>query len=84
MPSIIDADLHIDAPRIEALFPYLEEHWVEHLTNTMFKGPVQHYYPRHSPIAARGPSLEGLREEVLDPRGVEDAADERRAEPHAQ
>ena len=71
MPSVIDADLHIDAPPIEALFPYLEEHWIEHVTNTMFKGPLVHYYPSRSPITSRGPSLEGLREEVLDPRGVE-------------
>ena len=71
VPSVIDADIHLEAPRIEALFPYLEEHWVEHLTNTLDNGPALHYYPRHSPIAVPGPSLEELREKVLGQPGVE-------------
>src|SRR5205823_3427437 len=34
-------------------FPYLPPYWVEHVQNTMFKGPTEFYYPPSSPIAAR-------------------------------
>ena len=37
-PAIVDADVHIDVPYIEELFPFLSEHWVEHLTQTLDRG----------------------------------------------
>src|SRR5207248_1357750 len=40
-------------PSTNALFPYLPPYWVEHVQNTMFKGPTEFYYPPTSPIAAR-------------------------------
>ena len=39
--------------RRRALFPYLPPYWIEHVQNTMFKGPTEFYYPPTSPIAAR-------------------------------
>jgi predicted TIM-barrel fold metal-dependent hydrolase len=77
---VIDCDLHCEVPRVEALFPYLPEHWIEHIRNTQFKGPNLTYYPRRSMVAARpgslpadgspaGSSLDLLREQAL--AGVE-------------
>jgi uncharacterized protein len=48
----IDAAVHNDVPSTTALFPYLPPYWVEHVQNTMFKGPTEFYYPPTSPIAA--------------------------------
>ncbi|HVR30668.1 MAG TPA: amidohydrolase family protein [Thermoanaerobaculia bacterium] len=81
-PVLVDCDLHCEVPRVEALFPYLAEHWIEHIQNTMFKGASVSYYPRRSPVAARpgslpdgggpaGSSLELLRAQALDEAGVE-------------
>jgi uncharacterized protein len=52
-PTTIDAAIHNDVPSSKALFPYLPPYWVEHVQNTMFKGPTEFYYPPTSPIAAR-------------------------------
>jgi hypothetical protein len=79
---IVDCDLHCEVPRVEALFPYLPGHWIEHVRNTLFKGPNVTYYPRRSPVAAApgtlpadgspaGSSLDLLRRQALDPAGVE-------------
>jgi predicted TIM-barrel fold metal-dependent hydrolase len=79
---VIDCDLHCEVPRVDALYPYLDAHWIEHLRNTLFKGPNLTYYPRRSPVAARegsspgngappGSSLELLREQALDAGDVE-------------
>ena len=51
--GIVDAAVHNEVPGSSALFPYLSDHWVEHLTNTVFKGPSEAYYPANSPITAR-------------------------------
>lgn len=77
--SVIDADVHLAVPKIEALYPYMPEYWIEHVENTLFKGPTLQYHPPHSPIAAhsiedgRKPaaSVAGLAEELLDPDSVE-------------
>ena len=80
--AVIDCDLHNEVPDVRALFPYLAPHWIEHIENTMFKGPIDTYYPSNAPIAARpgrgssnlkppGPGLERLRDEVLDPLDIE-------------
>ncbi len=73
---MIDCDIHNDVPRPEALFPYLPEYWVEHITNTLFKGPTEPPYPPDAPIAARpgarpdnappGSNLDLLCEQALD------------------
>lgn len=73
-PSVIDADVHLAVPRIEALYPYLPNYWIEHIENTLFKGPVQQYHPPHSQIAARltadgmapAASVERLKHQLLD------------------
>src|SRR5437763_644440 len=49
----IDAAIHNEVPSSKALFPYLPAYWVEHVQNTMFKGPTDFYYPPTSPITAR-------------------------------
>jgi predicted TIM-barrel fold metal-dependent hydrolase len=51
--AVIDAAVHNDVPSTKALYPYLPEYWVEHIENTLFKGPTEFYYPPNSPIAAR-------------------------------
>jgi hypothetical protein len=78
---MIDCDIHNEVPRIEALFPYLPEHWREHITQSLFKGPVDHIYPPKSPVAARpgsvpesgpaGSDLDLLRSQALDEPGAE-------------
>ena len=51
--AVVDAAVHNEVPSSRALFPYLPEYWVEHMNNTLFKGPTEFYYPPNSPIAAR-------------------------------
>ena len=36
--ALIDCDAHITVPDVEALFPYLPLHWVEHVEQSVFKG----------------------------------------------
>src|SRR5205823_3112395 len=77
----VDADLHNVVPSTEALFPYLSDHWRETVTQTLFKGTVDSAYPPRAPTSARdgskpadgppGSSLPLLRDQVLDPDGVE-------------
>ena len=79
--ALIDCDVHITVPNVEALFPYLPAHWVEHVKQSRFKGPIEEYYPPASQVAARpdstppdgppGSSIDLLRTQVLDPLGVE-------------
>jgi predicted TIM-barrel fold metal-dependent hydrolase len=79
--GLIDCDIHNVVPATTALFPYLPAHWREHITNTLFKGPVDTAYPRNAPTTARpdsippaggpaGSSLEHLRAQLLDPLHV--------------
>jgi len=78
----IDCDVHNEVPGPKALYPYLPDYWIEHLTNTLFKGPTESPYPPGAPVAARagskpadgspaGSSLGLLQEQVLDPTGVD-------------
>ena len=79
--ALIDCDVHITVPNVEALFPYLSRYWVEHVQNSVFKGAGTTYYPANAPVTARpgsaptegppGSSLALLREQVLDPLVVE-------------
>ena len=41
----IDADLHAVVPSVEALFPYLSDHWREYIRTSAFKGAVDTAYP---------------------------------------
>ena len=78
---LIDSDVHITVPNVQALFPYLPQHWVEHVNQSVFKGPGATYYPPRSPVAARpenvppdgpaGSSLDLLQQQALDPLHVE-------------
>lgn len=79
---MIDCDVHNEVPKVEALFGYLPPYWVEHVTNTLFKGPIEPPYPPGSPVAARaetkpedgapaGSSLLLLQRQVLDEPGVD-------------
>ncbi|MCC6179670.1 MAG: amidohydrolase [Chloroflexi bacterium] len=83
-PALIDCDVHNEVPKVQALFPYLPPYWVEHINQTLFKGPVDRAYPPNAPTSARpgskpadgspaGSSLALLQEQVLDPDGVETA-----------
>ncbi|HET6316812.1 MAG TPA: amidohydrolase family protein, partial [Chloroflexota bacterium] len=74
--TVIDCDVHNDVPGSEALFPYLPPYWVEHVTNTLFKGPTEPVYPPQSPVAARpearvddktppGSDLDTIQQQVL-------------------
>src|SRR5947209_5215919 len=56
---LIDADVHNEVPNAQALFPYLADYWIEHITNTLFKGPTEPAYPPGVPIAARPGSKPG-------------------------
>ena len=79
--ALIDCDVHNAVPSVEALFPYLPRYWVEHVQQSVFKGAGSTYYPPNAPVTARpgsippdgppGSSLVLLRDQVLDPLGVE-------------
>lgn len=80
--GVVDCDIHNVVPSVEALFPYLPAHWREHITNTLFKGPLDSAYPRNAPTTARpgsrpadgrpaGSDLALLQRDLLDPLGVE-------------
>lgn len=81
--GVIDCDVHAEVPGVEALFPYLPGYWVEHVRQSVFKGPTDTSYPKNAPVTARpgsapakgpaGSSLALLREQVLDPLGVDRA-----------
>ena len=51
-PALIDSDVHCEVPKVDALFPYLSGHWIEHIQQTLFKGPVDSYYPSKTAAAA--------------------------------
>lgn len=78
-PRLIDCDAHITVPRVEALFPYLPRHWVEHVQQSVFKGASATYYPPGAPAwpdstppdGPAGSSLALLRSQVLDPLAVD-------------
>ena len=77
MPPVIDADLHNVVPSVEALVPYLSDHWREYVRQSAFRGPVGTAYPPGAPTSARpgstppaggppGSDLDLLREQALD------------------
>jgi predicted TIM-barrel fold metal-dependent hydrolase len=79
---VIDCDIHNAVPAVEALFPYLSEHWREYIRTSAFKGPVDTAYPPRAPTTVApgvttpdgkppGSSLELIQHDVLDPWNVE-------------
>jgi uncharacterized protein len=83
---VIDVDLHIAPPSIEALFPYLPDFWLEFIHEANFQVPPSfaQIYPPGAPTSCRpewrpadgslpGTSLPALRADVLDPLGPERA-----------
>ena len=80
--SVIDCDVHITVPSVQALFPYLPYHWRHYISNSGFKGPVEGYYLPGAPTTSRadafppeggppGSDLALLREQVLGRKGIE-------------
>jgi predicted TIM-barrel fold metal-dependent hydrolase len=82
-PALIDSDVHCEVPKVDALFPYLSDHWVEHIQQTLFKGPVDSYYPskaagggpegRRTDASVAASSLKVIQDDVLDPSGASHA-----------
>lgn len=79
--ALIDCDVHIEVPKADVLFPYLAEHWIEHIQQSRFKGPTDTAYPPKAPTTARpearppngpaGSDLGLLRAQALDAPGVQ-------------
>jgi predicted TIM-barrel fold metal-dependent hydrolase len=79
--ALIDADVHAEPPRVDVFFPYLAEHWIEHIQQSRFKGPTDTAYPPKAPTTARpgarpadgpaGSDLGLLRAQALDEPGAE-------------
>jgi predicted TIM-barrel fold metal-dependent hydrolase len=79
---VVDVDIHCMIPSIQALFPYLSDHWREYISYSAFKGAVDTAYPKGAPTSALpgttpdsgdppGSSLALVREHVLDAWNVE-------------
>jgi hypothetical protein len=72
MSNSVDCDVHIPSPQVEALFPYLPKHWIEHVQVAQFKGKLESYYPPNiltSAMYELSPSestLDGIQRHVLD------------------
>ena len=82
--TLIDCDVHGVVPAVEALIPYLDEHWREVIATSQFSGPTDQPHPPNvetslradlEPLngAAPGTNLDSLRAHVLDPLEVEAA-----------
>src|SRR5262245_13288063 len=81
--AVIDADLHNTVPSVEALWPYLSQSGREHVRRSAAAGASDASYPPNAPTSAvpgsrpgdgpPGSSLDLLREQVLEPWGVERA-----------
>jgi len=80
--AVVDADIHNLAPKIQALFPYLSDHWREYISTSAFKGAVDTSYPPAAPTTvspqwraedgdAPGSTLASVQRDVLDGLGVD-------------
>lgn len=76
-PPVIDCDIHCTVPSVEALFPYLSDHWREYCSQSAFRGPVDTIYPTGAPTSVRpdyqladgkpaGSNVDLLRQHTLD------------------
>src|SRR6266850_5239237 len=74
---VVDCDIHATVPSVEALLPYLSDHWLEYIRTSAFKGPVDTAYPPHAPTTVRPEtpqpdgSLAQIQAHVLDAWSVE-------------
>src|SRR5690242_6671080 len=78
--QLVDCDVHVEVARADVLFPFLPEHWVEHIQQSRFKGPTYTAYPPKAPTTARpgsrpsdgpaGSDYSLLRSQALDAPGV--------------
>jgi uncharacterized protein len=75
--SVIDCDIHNVVPSVEALVPFLSDHWREYVRQSAFRGPVDTAYPANVPTSARrgskppnggppGSDLGLIQQQVLD------------------
>ncbi len=48
---MIDCDIHNTIPSLEALHPYLPDHWCDYIRNSAFVGPDVNDYPGRARIA---------------------------------
>jgi uncharacterized protein len=74
--SVVDTDIHASVPSVDALFPYLSDHWREYVRTSAFKGAVDTAYPPRAPTTiapgAHEPiSLDVVQRQVLDAWDVE-------------
>jgi len=74
--AVIDADIHAVVPNVEALFPYLSDHWREYIRTSAFKGAVDTAYPPKAPTTLRPgatspTSVDIVQQQVLDPWNTE-------------
>ena len=76
----IDCDVHPEPPGIEALLPYLDDHWRDIVVTRGMKQLTTNSYPSHAPLTARddwrpaegrpASRLELLQEQALAPFGT--------------
>lgn len=50
---MVDSDVHNELPSLDALLPYLGEHWRVYIAESAFVGPMANDYPAATPLAAR-------------------------------
>lgn len=51
--GLIDCDIHVMPPSVEALLPYLDDHWREYIRQSAFRGASETSYPRNVPTSRR-------------------------------
>jgi uncharacterized protein len=77
---VVDVDVHVAPPSIDALFPFLADFWLEFIHEANFQAPpsASAVYPPNAPTSCRpewrpadgsppGSSLEVVRHQALDP-----------------
>jgi predicted TIM-barrel fold metal-dependent hydrolase len=80
-PGWIDCDIHPSVPSLQALLPYLDDHWREMVQQRGLDELNSISYPANSPLTARADwrpatglpaaTLDQVRTECLDPFGIE-------------
>jgi len=80
---LVDCDVHVEVAKVDVLFPFLHEHWIEHIQQSRFKGPTDTAYPANAPTTARpgsrpsegpaGSDFALLRSQALDAPSVDRA-----------
>src|SRR6476661_8875124 len=77
--ALIDCDFHNELDSIKDLYPYLSQHWREHIDQYGTRGPAGGYYPRfmdhredaRPPSGRRsGSEVAHSRKDFLDPYNV--------------